>query len=152
MKRSISALFLLASFMLGSALPARAQDRATPAQAEVTRLLNEIYTAIRGKDERFLTRALADEHPITQRHGALKTRAQWLAELRSGETSFTVLTLDQIRVLVDGDAAIATYVVRNQGRIAGQPREGLSRATRVFLRRDGRWRSAAVQYTGMEGS
>ena len=82
--------------------------------------------------------SLAEDHPVSQRHGVVKTRAQWLAELRSGDTSFTTLRVENPQVQVHGATAVVTYVTRLEGKVAGQAVNATSQTMRVFVRRDGR--------------
>src|SRR5262249_10367958 len=69
-------------------------------ERQVIQLLRDIYSAIQRKDEAFLRRTHADEHVVIQRQGAVKTRDQWLAEIRSGDTSFTELAALEPRIRI----------------------------------------------------
>lgn len=143
MKHAIAILALLLSLTGPAALAA--QD--TAQEQELTQLLQRFYAAVQKKDFAFLTGAMAEDHPVTQRTGVVKTRAQWLADLRSGETTFTDLSVSDVKVHAHGDTAVVTYLSHLNGRLAGQPVDTNSRTTRVFARRNGRWQSLAVHYT-----
>lgn len=141
------AIILLALLILAAPAAVFAQDKAGAQEQELTQLLQHFYAAIKQKDERFLTATMAKDHPVTQRTGVVKTREEWLADLRSGQTTFTDLSVSDVKVHLNGDTAVVTYLTHLKGRLAGQPLDAISRATRVFARRDGKWRSLAVHYT-----
>jgi ketosteroid isomerase-like protein len=109
--------------------------------------VKDIQAAITRQDVNTLDKALAEEFVNIHSTGLLKTKAEWLADLRRGATRFVNEEPDQFRVRIYGDTAIVHYRIRGRGQAAGTPQSGLLRTTRIFVRRDGRWQCVAAHWT-----
>jgi ketosteroid isomerase-like protein len=118
---------------------------------DVTQLVKDTHSAIVRRDHAFLERTWADEYLHVHSTGAVRTRAQWLADHRAGRTRLEYSRPDDIQVRIYGDTAVALYRVRAKGRVAGRERpEGDYRVMRVFVRRNGRWQCVAAQFTRVQ--
>jgi ketosteroid isomerase-like protein len=92
---------------------------------------------------------LASEWTLTE-DGQTTTRAQALAAFRSGAYKVESATLRDLRVVVVGDAAIATMVVETEGTLMGKPVPPMSRSTDFFVRRGGQWQAVSTQNTAIK--
>ena len=118
-------------------------------EQEVIQLVREFHVAMNRQDADALDKLLADEFVNIHFTGVLKTKAAWLVDVRSGKTRFVNEEPQEFRVRVYGDTAVVHYRIRGMGQAAGKPLSGLKRATRIFVRRDGRWQCVAAHWTAV---
>jgi ketosteroid isomerase-like protein len=133
----------------------RDADR-SQAEREVRELEDQFSRAVVRGDRSFYDRVLADDFTHTSHSGLFKTRAQWLAESRSGDqaraqpgaTHYDALDVDDLAVRVYGETAVVTGRTTPKGRNAkGQPMAGQYRFLRVWVKHPGGWRAVAFQGT-----
>jgi ketosteroid isomerase-like protein len=126
------------------------------AEREVRELEAQFAQAVVRGDRAFFDRALADDFTHTSHSGVFKTRAQWLAESRSGEptgaglgtTRYDAFDVDDLEVRAYGDTAVVTGRTTPRGTTAkGQPMTGRYRFLRVWVKQQGRWRAVGFQGT-----
>jgi uncharacterized protein (TIGR02246 family) len=121
---------------------------ATPAQAEnveqtIRRLDSERSQAIVLGDTATLERIYADDYSSVGTSGAVRNKAQAIADNKSGSLKIESQSFDNVNVRVYGDAAVITGVVTQKGRDKGKDISGQSRFTRVYVKRNGQWRIVA---------
>ena len=91
---------------------------------------------------------LADEWTVTHGDGTIDTKAQYLADLRSGDRKFFGdVKQDEFTVRVHGDTAIVAGISESKVEYKGRPGGGPLRFTRVYVKRDGRWQMVVSQAT-----
>jgi ketosteroid isomerase-like protein len=123
--------------------------RSRPEQ-EIRELEAEFSAAVVHGDRAFYNRVLAADFTHTSHSGVFKTRAEWLAEPRSGPGTarYDALEVDDLEVRVYGDTAVVTGRTTPKGRTArGEPMTGRYRFLRVWARQQGQWRAVAFQGT-----
>ena len=98
-------------------------------------------------DTAFLDQNTADDYTFISPRGALRTKAQILADFKSGEIKFEGYDLDDLQVRVYGDTAVVTGRSTQKGKAYGQDAAGQYRFTRVYVKKDGSWKSVAFQST-----
>jgi ketosteroid isomerase-like protein len=123
----------------------RVDGNESAAQREVQRLLDELANAHLQSDGAALDRIRSEDYVFTTLDGRLLDKAQ--ARVAPGDFTLSRYDHDDVRVRVYGDAAIATGRITIAGSFRGSPRNGQSRFTRVFVKRDGRWQLVANQVT-----
>jgi ketosteroid isomerase-like protein len=69
--------------------------------------------------------------------GGLQDKALHLKEMKDGTMKFTAMDDPEVKVRVNGDAAVVTGRRQSKIRRQGQEAGGTSRFTRVFARRGG---------------
>jgi ketosteroid isomerase-like protein len=79
--------------------------------------------------------------------GAVSSREQALARVRSGDVKLASIDVDDELVRVYGDTAIITGRVDVRGTFKGQPFEHKARYTRVWVKQNGEWKLATFQET-----
>src|SRR2546426_10507873 len=94
-----------------------------------------------------LSRMVADEFVEISRLGQLRTKADNIRDIASGELRLTSVKYDSLTVRIYGDVAVLRGIAGNTGRFRGFPFSGRIRYTRVFVRRGGRWQAVAMQQT-----
>ena len=144
----VSVLALLVS------VPTRAQGqvptRASSAVvAEVREAVRRYDDALRRADVAAVGQFFAPEYVFVNARGERLTRADRLANLRTGRTAVDSLAHapqeEQIRPY--GDVVVYTTLLTLGGQYSGQSQRGQYRALVVWVRRDGRWQQVASQLT-----
>jgi ketosteroid isomerase-like protein len=91
--------------------------------------------------------------PHTNPRGERLTRADRIANVRSGHTSLDSLSHvpEEEHIKVYGNVAVYTTLLSIQGRYSGQAQQGAYRGLVVWVRRDGRWQQVASQLSPVLG-
>jgi ketosteroid isomerase-like protein len=97
-----------------------------------------------------LSQLVADDFVEISRLGTVRTRADNMREIGSGTLKLTAVRYDSMSVRIYGDVAVLQGIADNTGTFRGFPFAGKIRYTRIFVRRDGRWRAVAMQQTSMQ--
>ncbi|HZO20003.1 MAG TPA: nuclear transport factor 2 family protein [Gemmatimonadaceae bacterium] len=90
----------------------------------------------------------SDASDVLSRNGALQTKSEAIASMRTDKTVLESLDLSEMSPRVDGNAAIVTGVIRVRGR--DEQNKAFDRRVRftdTFIKRDGRWQVWASQGT-----
>ena len=127
---------------------ALAQTPAARAEQEI-RVLEKRWNESRVRaDVAALDALLAAEWTVTHGDGTMDTKAQYLADLRSGDRKFFGdVKQDEFTVRVYGDTAVVAGVSDSKVEYKGKPGGGPLRFTRVYVKRDGRWQMVVSQAT-----
>ena len=94
-----------------------------------------------------LSRMIAEEFVEVSRLGQIRTRADNIRDIASGDLKLVTVHYDSLAVRIYGDVAVLRGIADNTGTFRGFPFTGKIRYTRVFVRRDGRWQAVAMQQT-----
>jgi uncharacterized protein (TIGR02246 family) len=98
-------------------------------------------------DAMALDRIYADDFIGIGPSGTVRTKPQVLADFTSHELTFQSITTDEVRIRVYGNTVVetgrSTMVGQDKGKVV--PRD--NRFTRVWVRRQGRWRLVANHYS-----
>jgi uncharacterized protein (TIGR02246 family) len=139
---------------LGSALVlAQAANEDSDTAAEIRALEGRLNTAVLTADLKTFDALLAEDFSHTNHRGEFRTKRQWLANHKAGQSPYDAYDTEDLSVRVYGDAAVATARTIPRGRDSkGQPITGQYRYTRVWARRDGRWQAVAFQGTRIASS
>ncbi len=136
--------------------PARLVGQARPSAdsavvAELRDAVRRYDAALRRADVAEVGRFFAPEYTFINARGEHLTRADRLANLRTGRTALDSLAHapkeEQIRSY--GDVVLYTTLLTLGGQYSGQAQRGQYRATVVWVRRDGRWQQVSTQMTGV---
>jgi ketosteroid isomerase-like protein len=135
MKRRALA-FVIAALLV---LPLSAQ-KMSQAEQEIRAAEHQWNEARVKADIATLDRLLADGWTVTHGGGTMDTKAQYLADLKSGDRKFSAdVKEDALTVRIYGDTAVASGLSDSKVTFKGQVQGGPLRFTRVYVRRDGRW-------------
>jgi ketosteroid isomerase-like protein len=97
-----------------------------------------------------LSRLVAEDFVEISRLGTLRTKADNMRDIVSGNLKLTTVRYDSLTVRIYGDVAVLQGIADNAGTLRGMPFSGKIRYTRVFVRRAGRWQAVAMQQTSMQ--
>ena len=102
-------------------------------------------------DAMALNRIYADDFIGIGPSGTVRTKPQVLADFTSHDLSFQSITTDEVRIRVYGNTAVETGRTTTVGQDKGKvvPRD--NRFTRVWVRRQRRWRLVANHYSTLIG-
>jgi hypothetical protein len=95
---------------------------------------------------------LADDYTNTDAYGIVRYKAQVIADVEAGNSSFEAIGLDDISVSLYGDAAVLTAKRTMRGRAARRDSSGQFRQIRVYAKRQGRWQAVMLQITRIAGT
>jgi ketosteroid isomerase-like protein len=141
MKRIIACT--TAALALGLAGQARAKDAKSVEQTLIQ--LEHAWTdAVVKNDTAALGKILGDDWVGIGASGPT-TKAQLLADLKSGDMKFESQTLGEMKVRVFGDAAVVTGSDDEKASYKGKDTSGHYVWTDVFVKRKGQWQAVASQ-------
>ncbi len=126
-------------------------DAQAPSPEDAIRALeSQRAQALLKADTVALSQLVADDFVEISRLGTLRTKADNMREIANGTLRLTSVRYDSLSVRIYGDVAVLQGIADNTGTFRGFPFTGKIRYTRVFVRRDGRWRAVAMQQTSMQ--
>jgi ketosteroid isomerase-like protein len=127
-----------------------AQSKGRPSagtEQAVMGIERELLAAILKGDASASERYLADTYVFTGPDGTVETKAQAIADLKSGDLKLQAASLDGAKVQVYGETAIVTYSSNDKGTYKGKDISGKTRWTDVFVNQNGRWQLVASHGT-----
>jgi len=152
MKRLTLAVSLtVIALAVAAQAPATAQTQAGSDEQALVKMENDWLQAFFKNDDAFADRFLADDYMGTDEHGAVKNKAQEIAEIKAGAHLSTSGVLDNIRVRVYGDAAVVTGRRIMKGLFQGKEYRSPYLWTDIFIKRGGRWQCVASHVSKAAG-
>jgi hypothetical protein len=127
--------------LLTLAVPVGGSDSSDKA-AVLDRLQKACDSFVTG-DAAYLADFLDPEFTLTDSQGAVTTREQTLAEVRSREPRYEVFRNHGMKVRLYGAAAVVNGITSLKGTAGGKPFEVDVQFTDTLVKRDGQWRLAA---------
>ena len=125
-----------------------AQGAAAAAEQEVRRTIEKYRTALLQKDAATLERIWADDYTFTNGAGETHSKAERLANLKSGATSLDSISEEEdMKVRVYGNVAVATSRVTIKGQYSGKQTSGQYRSIHVWVKGAAGWQLVANQIT-----
>lgn len=98
-------------------------------------------------DAEALGRILADDIVEIWDTGQVQTKAEYLADLKSGEPKFESSSVEDMKVRFFGNVAVLNGHYTQKGTYKGKDISGEGRFTDVFVKRQGRWQCVSTQST-----
>jgi ketosteroid isomerase-like protein len=139
----IIALSVVLSSSLALAQAAKPEQNSAGEKA-VTQLVHEWLDALVKNDLNALDRIIGDDYIITNSDGSVLGKQQDLEPLKAG-LKFESATVEDLKVRVYNDTAVATGVTTFKGDFKGRAFTARERFTDVWVKRDGRWQAVASQ-------
>ena len=131
-------------FAVGAQSLTPAQTKTETAEQELLKLVQDWMNAEVKADMAFLDRFIAEDCVITDPAGAVWTKAQFLAGLKSGEGVVISSVLDNMKARVYGDAAVVNGRMTATQRFQGKDISGQYQCTDTFIKKAGRWQCVAI--------
>lgn len=146
MKRLVAvAVFTAAAIALGLPGEARAKDTKTVEQT-LMQMERDWTDALLKQDTAALGKILAVDWTALSSFGT-NTQAQYLADIKSGDTKMASQTIGEMKVRVFGDVGIVTGSDDEKSSFKGKDTSGHYVWTDVFVKRKGQWQAVASQIT-----
>jgi ketosteroid isomerase-like protein len=125
-----------------------AQGANPAAEREVRQTIEKYRKALLRKDAATLEQIWADDYTFTNGAGEIHSKADRLANLKSGATSLDSISEEEdMKVRVHGNVAVATSRVTIKGRYSGKPTSGQYRSIHVWVKGAAGWQLVANQIT-----
>ena len=148
MKYLIHAAILTVALLSVGRQQSVAQGADTAAEQEVRQTIEKYRTALLQKDAATLERIWADDYTFTNGAGETHSKAERLANLKSGATSLDSISEEEdMKVRVYGNVAVATSRVTIKGQYSGKQTSGQYRSIQVWVKGAAGWQLVANQIT-----
>lgn len=147
MNRVILSIAVLSVATLSCALTAApvTSDPNDPAVAEVRAREDDYTRGVRHKDAGLLSTVFADSFIDTSETGKVINKQQYLEQLKADRSTIDSLVTDEFKILIYGDAAVASSRFVLKGRDEnGKPIDEIGRATDVWVKQNGKWMCVAA--------
>ena len=138
---AVSVAVLVFAVAVWAQIPAQTETGSV--EQELIKLEKELADAWVKRNVAFFDRVIADDFTWTAPYGIVSTKAQSLATLKSGEDVVTSWVVDEMKVRVYGDAAVATGRSTIKETYKGEDVSGQYRWTDTWVKRAGRWQCVA---------
>ena len=136
-------LFAVSCQVFAQAKPA-APAKGASVEQELIKLENDWNDAMVKRDMAALNRIVTDDWTtIDPDDGTIMTKAQSLADLKSGEDAYTSAVGDEWKVRVYGDAAVVLGRLTGKEQYKGKDVSGQYRFTDTWIKKAGRWQCVA---------
>lgn len=114
----------------------------------VTKMEQDFSAAlVKGNAATFAPMVAENAYTVTP-DGSISTKAQFLADMKSGDLKFEQNTLSDMKVqLADADMAVVTYRSNDKGMYKGKDISGEYRWTDVLVKSSGKWQFVVSQGT-----
>jgi ketosteroid isomerase-like protein len=145
MRRPLVSLALVAGLLTGCGSPEPGVP--TDPAAALGQLDQERIQAQVGADAAALDRLYAEDFLGIGPSGAVRTKAQVIADFTSGSLRFQSIATDDVRWRVYGNTAVETGRSTMVGQDGGKAVPRDNRFTRVWVERQGRWQLVANHYS-----
>jgi len=120
---------------------------ASGVEQTLAKMEDDALAALIKRDVAAFGKIFADDAVVATPDGTLQTKAQLLADVKSGDLVIESSSISDMKIKVYGDSAVATYITNDKGKYKGQDITGRYRWTDVFVRRGGAWQIVAGQGT-----
>ncbi|SRR5712692_4260281 len=114
---------------------------------QIKRLEQDRAEAVVRSDTEALEKHTSADYTFITRKGQLRSRAQTMNGIKSGETKITSYKLSALTVRAYGNTAIVTGQADIKGTMEGKDASGAVLFTRVYVKQIGRWLAVAFQQT-----
>ena len=148
MKQIIYVAILTVALLSSGRQQSVAQGADAAAGQEVRQTIEKYRTALLKRDAATLERIWADDYTFTNGAGEIHSKADRLANLKSGATSLDSISEEEdMKVRVYGNVAVATSRVTIKGQYSGKQASGQYRSINVWVKGAAGWQLIANQLT-----
>jgi len=143
----LPAIAAVAVALLTQPVHAKDKDKDRQETEQVRQVEQQWIDAYVKADTATLEKIEADDFVLNDPSGAVKTKADDIRDIKSGDMKFTQLKLDDSVIRVYGKVAIVTGLASVKGTYKGQPMDGSYRFTDVLVRKGNEWKGVSSQIT-----
>lgn len=120
-----------------------APSKSSTVEKELINLEEQCNDAVVKGDAAFFERITADDFMDTDCNGAVATKAEDIANIKSGDLKVTSVANVDYKVRVYGQAAVVTYRDTLKGQFKDKDISGQYRETDTWVKRSGQWQIVA---------
>ena len=117
------------------------------AEQQISAMSDQLNQAQLKADTNFVEKYFADEATIVHSNGRLFTKAEEIADLKSGSLKYESIEVQETIIHVYGDTAVVTFLISFKGVVSGMRFSGDLRRTIVWVKQKGNWKIVAYQVT-----
>ncbi len=148
MKHIIYVAILTVALLSSGRQQSVAQGADAAAEQEVRQAIKKYREALLRRDAATLERIWADDYAFTNGAGETHSKAQRLANLKSGATALDSISQEEdMKVRVHGDVAVATGRITIKGQYSGKQASGQYSSINVWVKGAAEWQLVANQLT-----
>jgi ketosteroid isomerase-like protein len=149
---TLGALVLAVSALVSAQAPeaGRALPPTQDTEAVLMKMERDAAAALVKRDLAGFGSLFSEDAVFTGPDGAVQTKAQLLADIKSGSLVIDASEISDMKVRVFGEAAVVTYTTTDKGKYKGRDISGRYRWTDMFVRRGGKWQIVAGQGTPIQ--
>lgn len=147
--RTASVIFLLLTFATGQQSKSASSTHSSKStDAALEKRFQEYADALTKRDLAALDKIWASDYTFINPQGQLVTKAERMANLKSGATEFKAINPQREKLKLHGDMAVDVGRVTLEGtKYAGQESSGEYRYMNVWMNDHGQWQLLANQIT-----
>src|SRR5271157_4965504 len=143
-KVTLSVLALVVVLLLAAPL---ALGQGGTVEQQISALSDQFIQAQLKDDTSFFEKYYADDASIIHSDGTIWTKAQEIANLKSGTLKYESIDVRERKIRVYGDTAVVTFLIFFKGVLIGKPYSGDNRRTMVWVKQKGNWKTVAYHVT-----
>ena len=146
------AVAMLAICLLAGPLPSAQgqqteQPKASSDEQQIKALQVEFVKAILKGDTSFYEKYYADDALSVHGQGQVYTKAQEIADLKSGSLKYDSYTISDQKIYIDGSTAVVVTLASGKGLLESKPFNQDFRTTYVWVKQEGNWKLVLRQVT-----
>ena len=139
----------LLSFAFGQS-PIPQESRSSTSEQEVRQAIEKYRAALLRRDIPALEQIWTDDYFFVNASGEMLTKAQRLANLKSGATTLESINEEEdLKVRIHQKTAVATSRVTIKGQYSGQQTSGQYRSIHIWVKGPTGWQLVANQLTAL---
>jgi len=119
------------------------------AEKEISTINEEYEKAIVRQDVAAYDRLLADDLIFTDQDGIVKTKAEVIKEVRTGDYKFEYGRSEEKKIRVFGNTAVLNGIWVDKGTYKGKEFNDRQRYTTVYVKKNGSWQVISDQVTNI---
>jgi len=119
----------------------------TSDQESIKKIIQEMVDALLKNDVSVDERYVAPDYVFTAPSGVVLDKTQSISDMKSGDVKFESFKVDDMKVQVYGNTAVAVYSANGKGKYKDTDISGQNRWTDTFTKQNGRWMLVARQGT-----
>jgi hypothetical protein len=151
MNRLATCVVIAVAFSLVAltAAPAYSQGAATGSSVEeqIKKMERDRAAAVVKGDVAMLEGLTSDDYILINASGQVSDKATTMNNIKTGNIKLTANEVSDLRVRMYGDTAVVTGKSTARGTVGGRELKGPVMFTRVYVKKDGKWKSVAFQQT-----
>ena len=147
----------LASILFALAMPSLcfgqkdAAKISAETEKELMKMEQDMSDALIKGDAATVEKMIADDCFLTAPDGSTQNKAQFMADVKSGDLKLQSQEISDMKVHgANADAAFITYGTTDKGSYKGREIGGQFRWMDIFVKRDGRWMLVGSQGTAVD--